>query len=244
MAALAQGRGWRYALQGGFDTGDGEAKLDLRRHGLQAAFWLEPPYESDDMSEMGIYTHVLSEQVRIMLSEQVRISEIGGEPVPLERVPARLFSEVMRDVDLLVSVTTIGNDPTWADRGDQGYGNYWHGYAFGELSEQGEVRRELLERLLPKLAIRDVAEIEGRHLRVRGHLRTYRIHLGSSNIMMEPNDEYLCIVAGRGTAESRVYLPFEGDHMLALILSKALMLARDDPIDDPTIMSQIRRGAP
>ena len=33
---------------------------------------------------------------------------------------------------------------------------------------------------------------------VRGELRTYRIHLGSGNILMDPNSQYLCIVPGRG----------------------------------------------
>jgi hypothetical protein len=111
------------------------------------------------------------------------------------------------------------------------------------LSEQAAARRDVLEQLLPKLALADVAEIQDRHLRVRGRLRTYRIHLGSANILMEPNDEFLCVVAGRSTAApSRIYLPFEGDQVLAVILSKALMLARDDKIDDPTITRQIRGG--
>jgi hypothetical protein len=168
----------------------------------------------------------------------VRITEAGGEPVPLERIPTRVFSEVMRDVDLFVGVTSIGNDPTWADGGDRRYAEYWHGFAFGDLSEQAQVRLELLERLLPKLAFRDVAEVDGRYLRVRGKLRTYRIHLGSSNILMEPNDEYLCIVSDRVRAKS-LYLPFEGDHTLALILSKAFLLARDDAIEDKSITAQI-----
>ena len=37
-------------------------------------------------------------------------------------------------------------------------------------------------------------------------------------------------------------LPFEGDTTLALILSKAFLLADDDKIKDPTIRSQIMRG--
>jgi hypothetical protein len=58
---------------------------------------------------------------------------------------------------------------------------------------------------------------------------------------MEPNDQYLCIVPGRDKdAAGKVFLPFEGDQVLALILSKALLLAKDDKIDDPTITSQIR----
>ena len=42
-----------------------------------------------------------------------------------------------------------------------------------------------------------------------------------------------------GKALATLYVPFEGDHMLALILSKALLLARDDQIKDRTITAQI-----
>ncbi|MEV0255888.1 hypothetical protein AB0H82_16700 [Streptomyces sp. NPDC050732] len=34
-------------------------------------------------------------------------------------------------------------------------------------------------------------------------------------------------------------LPFEGGRTLAVILSKAMMLARDDEITDPTILSRL-----
>jgi hypothetical protein len=36
-----------------------------------------------------------------------------------------------------------------------------------------------------------------------------------------------------------VFLPFEGDKMLSIILSKAILLAADSKIEDPTIVSQI-----
>ena len=78
---------------------------------------------------------------------------------------------------------------------------------------------------------------------VRGDLATYKIHLGSSNVLMEPGSRYLCIVASRGpSSEHRrdLWLPFEGDHGLAIILSKALLLAADAAITDPLIMRQIR----
>ena len=76
---------------------------------------------------------------------------------------------------------------------------------------------------------------------MRGDKRTYKIHLGSSNILMEPNDQYLCIVPGRGDTKvgDKVFLPFEGDQRLAVILSKAMMLAEDTKIKDSTILSQI-----
>jgi len=237
MAALARDRGWRYALQGHWDQPEEQAVLELPRHGLSASFWVERPWDAEDWNASGVFIHVLSDQVRFEDDE--------GDAVGLDTLAPRLFSEVMRDVDLFVGLTSIGNDPTWLDNGgdDRRFREYWTGFAFGALTEQATVRRELLERLLPKLAIADVAQLEGRYLRVRGCLRTYRIHLGSANVLMEPNDQYLCIVPGRGTtAADRVFLPFEGDQVLALVLSKAFLLARDDKIEDRTIMSQIRRG--
>jgi hypothetical protein len=60
---------------------------------------------------------------------------------------------------------------------------------------------------------------------------------------MEPNDQYLCIVPARGTGSEgpagKVFLPLEGDGTLAIILSKALLLAQDGKIRDPTILHQI-----
>jgi hypothetical protein len=35
------------------------------------------------------------------------------------------------------------------------------------------------------------------------------------------------------------FLPFEGDATTTLILSKAMLLAQDDRIEDPTILSQL-----
>ena len=78
---------------------------------------------------------------------------------------------------------------------------------------------------------------------VRGDIRTYKIHFGSSNILMEPNDQYLCIVPdARARAEKKdVFLPFEGDNILSIIISKAFLLADDKKIKDPSIISQINR---
>ena len=162
----------------------------------------------------------------------------NGHAVPLTTIPARVLSETLRDVDLFVGVTSIGNDPTWNAHGERRYWDYWQKYALGDLTEQAKIRQDLLEHVIPKLVIRDVASVDGRFLRVRGKLRTYKIHLGSGNILMEPNDEYLCIVPGRNT-DPPVFLPFQGDQVLAEILAKALLLANDDTITDPTITSQI-----
>ena len=103
----------------------------------------------------------------------------------------------------------------------------------------------MLERLLPRLKIASRAKLVERFLVVRGELRTYKIHLGSGNILMQPNDQYLCIVPDRSTkahTAADVFLPFEGDATLSVILSKALLLADDKQITDPTITRQIRRS--
>src|SRR5215831_5294059 len=119
----------------------------------------------------------------------------------------------------------------------------WYGhrnYSFGELSATAVTRKQVLERLVPRLKIADRCSLSDRFLVVRGNKRTYKIHLGSGNILTEPNDQYLCIVPD---ARSRVQqddlsLPFEGDNTLSIIISKALLLAEDTKIKDPTITRQ------
>ena len=55
-------------------------------------------------------------------------------------------------------------------------------------------------------------------------------------------DRYLCIVprSDMTAASSGIKLPFEGDRTLSIVLSKALLLAADDEITDPSILQQIR----
>lgn len=239
FSALCLQRGWRYQLQGAFDSPDQTATLYLPGWGVSAEFWTERPWEDaerqDGLSEAGIFLNVITDQVRFV--------DIHRQPRPLSEIPALIFSEVMRDVDLFVGVSSVGNDPSWQDRGDLPAGQYmyWNNYSFGELAASAESRRDVLSRLLPRLKIASCCRLTDRFLIVTGDLRTYKIHLGSSNIMMEPNDQYLCIVAGRSSAakEESVFLPFEGDRTLSLILSKAFLLAEDRKITDPTIVRQI-----
>ncbi|HXU78705.1 MAG TPA: hypothetical protein VN794_19165, partial [Methylomirabilota bacterium] len=98
------------------------------------------------------------------------------------------------------------------------------------------------ERIVPKLKIARQCSFEEKFLVVQGSLRTYKIHLGSGNILMKPNDQYLCIVPKPGESpDSPVLLPFEGDRVLSVILSKAFLLADDAKIKDDSITHQIRQ---
>jgi hypothetical protein len=166
----------------------------------------------------------------------------AGTRLLLSDVPPLVFTETMRDFDLVIGVSSIGADPEWTDRGDRRFENYWNAYAFGDLGPGADVRREVLQRLLPMLAISDRCALGDRFLHVRGDLREYKIHLGSGNILMSPNDQYLCIVAARGADAGKVFLPFDDDRTLSLILSKAFLLAADAKITDQSIIRQIERA--
>lgn len=243
FAALCRERGWRYTLQGQWDSANTPA-LELPGGALRAEFWVEMPAGEAPTSRAAVYLQVMTDQVRFVTRE--------GAAVRLAEVAPLVFSEVMRDVDLFVGVAGIGSDPTWQDQGQRpGYGEYWQQMAFGDLSASAQTRREILAALLPKLTIAGRCALEDRFLVVRGELRTYRIHLGSGNILMEPGSRYLCIVPARGQAVSprgraspeeaaRIVLPFEGDMTLSVILSKAFLLAADARITDPAIVGQIR----
>ena len=235
--ALCEQRGWSYTLPRFYSTtGDTLASRELPRHGgLRAEFWVEPVWDGET-SDTGVPA--------LITTDQVRFRRAGSDaPVPLADIPPLVFSELMRDVDLFVGVTSVAADPSWQDRGDEA-GGYWRDQAFGDLSATAQTRAQVLSRLVPRLKIAERCRIEGRFLHVRGDLRTYKIHLGSGNILMEPNDQYLCIVQDRGVSTAKdtenLFLPFDGDPRLSVILSKAFLLAEDTSIIDPTIVSQIR----
>jgi hypothetical protein len=235
--ALAKQRGWNGALQGAFDSHNTPTIL-LPAWDLAAEFWVEGGGGGGQTSPSGIYLY--------LSTDQVRFSSPAGEPRALSEVPALVFSEVMRDVDLFIGVCSIGNDAAWQDTGEiQGNTTYWRNYSFGDLSASAKTRKDVLVRLIPKLRIASQCTLAEKFLVVKGSLRTYKIHLGSGNILMEPNDRYLCIVADRshapvGKLGEPVLLPFEGDSTLSLILSKAFLLADDSKITDFGIRSQIR----
>lgn len=260
--ALCATRGWKNKLRLMVDDSVPPAARHLPQWGLRAEFWIEGIGEDygTDTNESGVFLRLSTDQVRFYRSEAAEnyAHASGGgytagaagpgadrvnEPLPMEEIPALVFSEVMRDVDLFVGVASVGNDPTWQDGGPGGrYQTYWQSYSFGELSGSATTRKEVLERLVPRLKIGSRCSFSDRFLVVRGDLRTYKIHLGSSNILMDPNDQYLCIVpdARARAAQDNLFLPFEGDNRLSIILSKALLLADDAKIKDTTITRQIK----
>jgi hypothetical protein len=229
LAALCRERGWSYALQGAFD-GANDPTIELEG-GFRA--WIEArtsEVRGAPQSASGIDLEVTTGALHLHGPGAVRLAD----------VPPRLFSEVLRDVDLFVGVCSLGTDPDWVAQ-QQGLGGAlgWREMLDADLSETALTRRATLESLVPKLRIAPQCSFEAKCLVVRGKLGTYRIHLGSGNILRERDSRYLCIVAKGASPADRVRLPYEGDAMLSVILSKAFLLASDDTITDPAILGQL-----
>jgi hypothetical protein len=257
---LAADRGWKSKLRLMVDAEYPPPSRDLGGWAIRAEFWIETVGDDFgvDTTDSGSFLYVATDQVRFYRAGAAELcAHAGGggyavrgedreenRPIPLESIPPIVFSEMMRDCDLFVGGASVGNNPGWQDGGPEGrFLEYWHEFSFGELAGSGRARHEMLERLIPRLRIAGVCELAERFLRVKGRLRSYKIHLGSGNILMEPNDQYLCIVpsAGQAVSEGSVFLPFEGDRTLSIILSKAFLLAEDDKIKDQSIVRQIKR---
>ncbi|MHC4525009.1 MAG: DUF4132 domain-containing protein [Planctomycetota bacterium] len=253
--SLCGARGWKNSLKLMVDADYPPPSITLPVWNLRAEFWTDGAGDEygQDTNETGTYLYLATDQVRFFAMDapqsyahsSERGQAVTTDPMPLEDIPPLVFSEVMRDVDLFVGVASVGNDPEWADAGPEGHQTYWQPYSFGDLTQRAVIRKQVLMDLVPRLAISQQCSFDGRFLRVQGKIRAYKIHLGSGNILMEPNDSYLCIVRNR-TKEmkdgiSKLFLPFEGDETLSVIISKALLLANDEKIKDSMILSQIKK---
>jgi hypothetical protein len=181
FASLCRERGWKFKVMGDWDSHN-TPSLDLTQYNLQAKFDVESPEAEDDESTTahGIYLAIRTGRVEFARLEAAQPNKLETgpfglsfprkflglrrrAPLRLEEVPALVFSEVMRDCDLFVGVTSIGTDPAWnRDHPDDPHLPYWEHFAFGDLCAAAEHRREVLESLLRKLAIQDRCRLDGR----------------------------------------------------------------------------------
>ncbi len=142
--------------------------------------------------------------------------------IPFEEINPRIFSEVMRDIDLVVSVAHAGGvDP--------------------EASHSSVEMRAVLLKETARLFKLDNVRIEGSHVLIKGNLADYSVHLGSAVVHQVPG-KYLSILPVHSQHRGRLFLPFaDDDPKSAEVMSKVLLLAKDREIQDPTILSQIRQ---
>ncbi|MEI2722793.1 MAG: hypothetical protein V9H26_04400 [Verrucomicrobiota bacterium] len=83
--------------------------------------------------------------------------------------------------------------------------------------------------------------VEERVAVIKGKFGHYSVHLGSAVTHKLPGG-MVFIVPVHSQHRGRLFLPFaDDDPKSAEILSKVLLLARDEEIKDPAILAQIRR---
>lgn len=143
-----------------------------------------------------------------------------GTPVAFEQISPLIFSEVMRDIDLVVSVAHVGGvDP--------------------EASHSSiEMRSVLLKETLRLFKVDNVT-VSGNHARIKGKHGDYSVHLGSAVAHQLPG-KYLSVLPVHSQHRGRIFLPFiDDDPKSAELIAKVLLLAKDHEIQDPTILQQL-----
>lgn len=145
-----------------------------------------------------------------------------GQALKIDDIPDVIFSEVMRDVDMAVSVAHAGGvDP--------------------ETSHSTvEMRAAILSFTLPLLRLKNV-QIEGSHAFIDGKLANYSVHLGSGTVH-QIGGAMLNVLPVHSQHRGRFFLPFvDDDPKTAEIISKVILFAEDQKLKDPSILDQITR---
>ena len=140
--------------------------------------------------------------------------------IKIEDVPDILFSEVMRDVDLAVSVAHAGEvDPEFSH-------------------STVEMRKAIAEFTLPLFKLDNVTFTE-RHAKIKGTRGEYTVHLGSG-VMHLAGGPMLQVLPVHSQHRGKLFLPFvDDDPKTAEVISKILLFAQDQKIKDPIILDQI-----
>lgn len=138
----------------------------------------------------------------------------------LSEVPDTIYSEVMRDVDLAVSVAHAGGvDPLTSH-------------------STIEMRKVILQFNLELFGLDNVT-LEGTHAFVKGKYAQYSIHLGSG-VIHQVGGHQINVLPVHSQRRGKIFLPFiDDDPKTAEIMTKVLLFAQDQKIKDPYIMEQI-----
>ena len=143
------------------------------------------------------------------------------ELVPFAEVIPVLFSETMRDIDLVVSVAHVGGvDP--------------------EASHSTIAMRIAITRELLAMLSVDNVSFQTAHAQIKGSLGEYSVHMGSG-VIHKSGTGMIAVLPVHSQARGRIFLPFaDDDPKTAEVISKILLLSDDKKIKDPGILSQIQ----
>ena len=143
------------------------------------------------------------------------------KPILIDNVPDLVFTEVMRDIDLVVSVAHIGDvDP--------------------EASHSTiEMRKAIIEFNCKLFKLKNVKFSEN-HVLIKGERAEYSIHLGSGLIHQKAGSA-INVLPVHSQHRGRVFLPFiDDDPKTAEIMAKVILFAQDEKIKDVFILEQIK----
>ena len=143
------------------------------------------------------------------------------KPILIDDVPDLIFTEVMRDIDLVVSVAHIGDvDP--------------------EASHSTiEMRKAIVEFNCKLFKLKNVTFTEN-HALIKGERAEYSIHLGSGLVHQKAGSA-INVLPVHSQHRGRVFLPFiDDDPKTAEIMAKVILFAQDDKIKDVFILEQIK----
>ena len=154
--------------------------------------------------------------------EEVRfINNKTNKAANMKDLSKTLYSEAMRDLDLVVSVAYVGGvDPL--------------------LNHTTiEMRKRIIEHNLKLFKI-DNYRLEEKHISIEGKLGSYSIHLGSGTIHIKGKG-MLPVFPVHSQQRGLIFLPFvDDDPKTSEIISKTIMLAKDHTIKDPSVLIHLR----
>lgn len=143
-----------------------------------------------------------------------------GKNMRIKDIPDIIFSEVMRDVDMAVSVAHAGGvDP--------------------ETSHSTvEMRKAIAEFTMPLFRLTNVTFTKN-HAVIEGKRANYTVHLGSGVVHQEAGP-MINVLPVHSQRRGRIFLPFvDDDPKTSEVLTKILFFAEDNKIKDPYILGQI-----
>ena len=184
--ALLRGRGWTVNYE------EGLQKV-YHKEGFRATIYAAADWYTPSDVEAPTIEYVVFYNLK------------DGKEVPMKEINPVIFSEVMRDVDLVVSVAHVGGvDP--------------------EASHSTMQMRGALSRESARLFKLTNVEVKERYILVKTEHGDYSLHLGSG--MISRGGLQINVVAVQSQHRGRVFLPFvDDDPKTAEIISKMKLLS-------------------
>ncbi len=243
FASLCRARGWDYRLMSTSFDGANVPRKKLGEWNMHVEFYVDLPADHGrDLLESALGEQTGAGINLFIGSDQVRFYRDSRE-VAVDEVPAILYSEVMRDVDLFTSVSGVGGDETWADQGDRGTGIFSEAFSVQALSGIIGLRRETLSLALPHTPIYDRCKVHKTWLEVRGQLGTYRIEFAWGGALLIDEKTFRMLRIPRKVLDAVAFdlaaIHIDLDHRTESILRKAYVLAEDWKIDSPELIEQL-----